>query len=467
MRKFALCAPIAVATMLVQAFGLNVAHANIGETYGFGSKAAALGGMGAATNFDSFASYSNPAGLSLVTGEAQKFSVSLGLLLMEHNFTPISNVVIENDYISDKTTPVYGNIDNNYRTTFGQLLGVTYRVTDWKRLTIGLTTFLPVNHVAYVDTGETFHPEYVLYRSRSQRPIVEVGAGMDLSDSLHVGLGVHVGFSLTGNATLFLNSDANKPSTFRFLASVQPKASPNLAVLWTPSSRFSVGSVLRFPLSSDNTLVLNTGARLVGQLVALDFIFNAISTMFYDPLTVELGTSWEHSPHWRLIAQLDYQAWSSFKMPALLIQDPNVTGCTGASCGVAISPGQIPSFPFRDLVIPRIGEELTVGSTVYRVSYGYRASFMSALPTGAGNYLDPPKHMIQAGVGFKTDKFLGAPIPASVDFHAALHLLETQHITKTVGDERGVGTGNAKIGAPGYDAGGKIWGGGVSLSLAI
>lgn len=450
-------------------FNSSVVLANLGDAFGFGSRTESLAGAGVAWGFGAYSAYSNPAGLALVIPENRKTLVTLGLTYMQPQFLPIDQVYVENNYVSDKAR--VGSVDTSYRSTFGESIGLSYRFLEKPQWAFGVVTFLPVNQVAFMDTGEAFYPEYILYRARTQRPQVEVGVGGDLTPEIHLGLGMHFAFSLTANATVFLNSDSTKPSTMRFSSSIQPKAAPYLGVLWTPMKHrehFLLGAVLRFPASSDTTMVLKSGARLFGTLAALDFNFTALSALFYDPLTVQLGSSWEHAPGWRLYSQIDYGVWSSFRPSPLQIQSPDVTSCTenGGKCGFSISPGKNPMPQFRNTLVPRVAEEITFSNAIFRIGYGYQSSILSGLPTEAGNALDPPKHLLTAGVGFHWSRFLGAELPAQLDFNAAYHQLVTQHIQKTPGNEAGA-LGDEKIGAPGYDAGGKIWGGGVSLSLSI
>jgi hypothetical protein len=118
-------------------------------------------------------------------------------------------------------------------------------------------------------------------------------------------------------------------------------------------------------------------------------------------------------------------------------------------------------------VIPRVGEEISLSEvSTIRVGYAYRPSFLAEVPNGAGNYLDPPKHMVNLGLGLNYKHFMGFETAARLDFNLSYHALVTQTITKTSGDEAGNPSGT-KIGSPGYDAGGKILGGGVTLSLAL
>jgi len=443
--------------------------ANVGEVFGFGSRTGALAGSAVASGFDSYAAYTNPAGLGFSVSRDRKASLGIGFIYMEPRFISIDNVYVENQYVSDKDR--IGSVDTIYQPTFGQSLGASFQISEQRHWALGVVTYLPANQAALIDTGEAYHPEYLLYRARTQRPQVEVGVGGELTPALYFGAGMHLAFSITANANVFLNSDPNKPSTMRFSSSIKPKASPYFGLLWKPlrpSQSFLLGTVIRLPATSDVSLALNSGARLFGTLAALDFNFTALSTLLYDPLTIQMGSSWEHAPGWRFHGQFDYLFWNKLRSPALQIQSPDITSCSenSGACGFAISPGKNPIASFQNVLIPRIAEEVNIGKTVVRFGYSYQPSLLAVLPTGAGNDLDPPQHILTAGVGIPVDHFLRTSLSAKVDINAAYHSLNTQHITKTSGNEGGI-SGDYKIGAPGYDAGGKIFGGGVSLSLSI
>ncbi len=87
-------------------------------------------------------------------------------------------------------------------------------------------------------------------------------------------------------------------------------------------------------------------------------------------------------------------------------------------------------------------------------------------PTEGGNYLDPAKHSLTLGWGLKYQHFLGFETGCQLDFNVLFQHLPVQHVVKSPGNEVG-NLSDLKIGAPGYDAGGNILGGGVSLSLAF
>jgi hypothetical protein len=456
------------------------ARANIGDTYGFGSRAAGLAGATAGWGFDGFAAYSNPAAIGLL-GEGRRFSVGLGTVMALPNFLSIGSVVTENSFVSDlaDNQTTVGSVDTNYRTTIGTVLGLAYRIApNYPGFTVGLTAYLPFEAVAYMDTGESFLPEYVLYRARTHRPQVDAGFSAEIIKGLRIGIGGRVGFSLSSNAQVFLKTTAGHPSTMRFTASLQPKIAPYGGLLYssdddprsTRPGSFSIGTVVRGPLTSTNQMVLRANAQLFSTFASLGFNFTAASALFYDPLTVELGGSVQYSSFGRIYAQIEYQGWGQFESPALTIGDQvTIDNCTpgNPSCGVILQPGRNPSAPTQDLVVPRIAHELTFGDWSIRTGYSYRASIFRNLPTGSGNFLDPPKHMLALGLGYEFKKAFLSEVPVRIDAHFHWHQLETQSIVKDPGNELGQGTENTKIGAPSYRAGGKILGGGISLSLAL
>jgi hypothetical protein len=448
------------------------AQANIGEAFGFGSRAASLAGASDAWQFDAFSIYTNPASASVE--REKRLTLSYGFIAMEPQFTPINNVVTGNQYTTGQSTDIVGNVDMSYRTTFGQEIGLTYRLfPDFMNLTFGIAVFLPLNQLAYIDTGEAFVPEYVLYRSRTQRPLLEPGFSADLGGGFHVGIGLHTAFGVTANANVLLQANPAQPSTFRFSASMIPKASPYFGFLYLSNaeeekkSQVSASLVIRLPSTSTTEMTLVSGARLFGGLSTLDFSLLANAALFYDPLTVELGASVQATSWARLFAQVDAEMWHNYQAPSLTIQQPAIDSCGGTTCGFVISPSDNPAYDYQNIVVPRVGGEfVTGGKLTYRVGYAYHASIFKNLPTGAGNYVDPPKHIFSAGIGILFNHFLNFDVPCIVDINGSYQALITQNIVKTSGNEAG-NPADEKIGSPGYSTGGKVYGGGMDLTLAF
>ncbi|MEK7690300.1 MAG: hypothetical protein AAB425_04695, partial [Bdellovibrionota bacterium] len=293
------------------------AEANIGETFGFGSQNSSMAGAGAAGGASGFEAYFNPASLALV--HDRRVSFSWGFVGMRPIFTPIDSVVTENAYTSDKVTT--GNVNLDYRSTYGQALGIGVRLLPeiWN-LSAGLVTYLPADSLAYMDTGSTFVPEYPLYRARTQRPQFNLGLAAEPVRGFAFGIGTYIGFALTAKAEVFLQTDPAKPSTMRFLSSLKPKAAPYLGLIVNPVQGPWTGAMVwRAPLNSANYMTLQSGARAFGNLAALDFHFDAMSSLYYDPMSFELGNSVNIVVRLRIYVQFDYQYWSRYKSPSLEI----------------------------------------------------------------------------------------------------------------------------------------------------
>lgn len=461
--------------------GITVS-ANVGDAYGFGSKSAALGGTGAGWVNDGYAAYSNPA--SLAQRQEQRLTLSYGLLYMSPNLSPINGVVVENSFNSDRApgNPRVDSVDtatSAYRNTFGQVIGLSYHLfPEVFNFSLGVVAFLPIEQLAYMDTGEAYLPEYVMYRARTQRPQVELGAGAALGRGLHLGVGLHVAYSLTSNAPVFINTGDGTTSSIRFSASMKPKVSPYFGAYFSTSPKFSAGLVFRLPATYDNSMTLSSGARVFGKSAAIDFSFLANSVLYYDPMTLEMGASLVETAFLKTFVQLDYQFWSNFQVPALQMTQPANPCTTGdSSCGPlpSVSIQSLPVYSFINTWVPRVGQEIAISSAMtLRLGYAYRHSILNGISNGIGNYIDPPKHVLNAGVGIHFLSLPGLKCPADLDFHMSYQKLVSQTVVKgsPVQNEGGVAN-DPKIGSTwpdpsvGYQAGGNILGGGVSLSLAI
>ena len=448
-------------------FGASVAHANVSEDFGMGARSAGLAGATGSWDFDGFATTINPALLPLGGHDASRpgarIILSYGLIYMYPSFKGIDNVVTDNNYTSGATTPTYGSVDTGYRHTLGQEIGITFKAfPDFFNLTFGVSTFFPLDQLAYVDTGFSIEPEYFMYRDRDQQPQLDFAAGAELLPGFRLGVGLHTAYTLSGDAQAFLSTSADTdatPSTARFSASLKPKLVPYFGLQYSKTDDFSLGAVVRLQASSDSTINITSGAK-ASFTGFIPFNFLSTSTLIYEPLSFDFSTSFKTSEDFRTYVEVDYELWGKFVAPGLSIQNATTTS------GVTVAPGPSYDYGFRNIVIPRIAEEWTVGTTKYRLGYGYHPSILQNPPNGAGNYLDPSKHLINAGASLEFQRFLGYDTPWRLDLNASWQYLVTQTIVKTPGDEAGDAS-DPKIGAPGYDAGGSVWGGGASLTFAF
>tara|TARA_Y100000590_G_scaffold469540_1_gene658168 strand:+ start:2972 stop:4360 length:1389 start_codon:yes stop_codon:yes gene_type:complete len=450
--------------------GIQSSLASIGNSVGFGSRMTALGGSHASGGADGFAAYANPALLS--QEKKNKWKLSYGWIYLYPLFKDISSVVTENGYASDKNTPVSSDVDTHYSPTFGQVIGlVGSPLPHLRNLSFGLTLYAPWTQILSIDSGETYLPEYVLDRASTQRPEVYFAVSLKILRGFHFGAGAYLGYGLTSKATVFLNDTTGEPSSMRFSSSAVPKLSPYAGILFESSQRkdqwgkWNLGAVFRAPLSSNSKIDLSSTAKVAGGPLGLDFQFQAQSALYYDPMKIEVGGNFYLSEVLQVFLQVEYQFWSQFESPTLNLTDTAISDCQAGGCPFEFSGSILPSLPVRNIWVPKVGWEWrTTDHWTLRAGYSYRPSIFKSLPLEAGNFLDPDRHNGLIGAGWKSKGFLGYALPWSLDFHLSAQALVTQTIVKTEGNESG-DLSDQKIGAPGFQAGGWILGGGVSLSL--
>lgn len=470
--------------LLVTLSMVTQAQANVAETLGFGARASGLGGASLADGSEAYTSYANPAGLA--TLDSKSMYVSYGVVFVQPAFTAIKGVQTQNYYVADQNT--VSDVDNTYEPTLGQLIGVKlhpFADHAFWNASGGIAAFVPIQHFAYMNTGEAFVPEYVLFRSRTQRPQIEAGFALSPFDGFSFGAGLHLGFSLNSKAVIFLQNNTQLPSSMRFESRITPLLSPYFGIQFNESGvsdvrerKWSAGAVVRLPQSSANNMELVSTAAALGSSTAITIRAQADSILFYDPLAVELGGSFKILPAVRLNGQIDYQNWEPAKFPAINISQ--VQGAHGedpaSRVTVPISPTANPVQRTHAIFVPRVGVEVDATSALQlRAGYFYRSSIFNTPSTGAGNLIDPSRHGITAGAGVKGEQLLGKDIPWHVDVALTFQPIVPQTVVKTAGDELGrevvsrggsdIATG--KIGSPGYGIGGCLWGGAVSVSIDL
>ena len=446
------------------------AEAAIGDRYGFTSEDGALAGArSGAAEISSASAFDNPAQMSFLpdsrTSSESSVRFHWSVLYSEPKFTDIHGVVVENPVNSDQTdgNARIANVDTNYPATFGQSFGFSVRSRKSDRhWGFGAVAYLPLDRFALLDSGESFVPEYTLHRGRTQKPEFQFALSGLLAKHLSFGAGVNLGARLTADTTVFMNQGTGTASTMRIAASLKTEATPYFGLGLVVSDALSLGFVVRLASSAPESLNVQASARAVGGVSAPDFSFPAIGTMYYDPFTVTGGTRWRYSSTNTLYLQLDYQAWSQFEPPTILIQnqacDPN--------CGVNFEAGRDLSGETRDTLVPRIGHTWIIGGDELRIGYLYRPGIYRDLPTEAGNTIDPDEHRVSMGYGWNFSSFPIFDAPGRFDLHGAYSLYPKREVVKTAGDENGKAI-NRKIGAPGYETGGYEWGGGVTIQLFL
>jgi len=431
--------------------GMLQAYASTGEMYGYGSRASALGNTILGGSTESFATFYNPAANSSRSG----LNISLGVSYAHPRFISINNVTIANSAVASDTGDRLGPVDTTaYLDHLGQALGISFNLGEkLKNLSLGVTGFLPVMRLAYLDTGEPFLPEYFNYRSRTQRPQIYTSLSATPVKDFHVASGIAFSTNIASTAALTPSAAARSVSHARFSTTIKPGAAPYFSAFFKKTT-FEAASTIRLPNRYRISIDTNANARVLGTAGDLPVVVNLSSALYYDPFEVDLGFGINLTGGARFIMEADWLNYKAYESPSLTVID------RGSVAKFQNSVNNLPQM--RNIIVPKVGYEQSIGMITSRLGYFFRQSPIKS-NSGPGNLVDPTKHVFTAGLGtdLKTLKLTDKSI--ALDLHFQYHWLVKQRVNKDPGNEAGTAE-QTKVGAPGYDIGGNIYGGGFSLS---
>ncbi|MBI3556230.1 MAG: hypothetical protein HY074_08200 [Deltaproteobacteria bacterium] len=448
MRVLTLLAP--VACLLFSAVG----HASTGELYGYGSRASAMGNTMLGGTSDGNATFYNPGANSLHPG----LNVSLAVSYEHPHFLDIKGITVANNSTTAQTGDVIGDVDNTtYLDHLGETAAISLNMGDvWKNLTAGLVAFLPLTRVAYIDTGDPFLPEYVSYRSRTQRPQIYGSLSATPLSFLHLGMGLAISTNLSATTSVFVTSSANSASHQQFASTIKPGVAPYFSFYADPKP-LELGGTVRLPNRSKVSIDTNAHARLLGNTNDLPLVVNSSSTIYYDPLEFDFAVGYHIGETWFVTAEADWFQYKAFETPTLVVTD--------LGSGPTLQNSVNTSPTFRNIIVLKTAFEKKFELITLRAGYWHRPSPITD-NSGPGNLVDPERHSFTAGIGVDLQKAKLTEKSIILDLHAQYHVLVTQHITKSANNEVGA-SGSTKVGSPGYDIGGGIAGGGFSLSMSF
>jgi hypothetical protein len=368
--------------------------------------------------------------------------VEFGFEYLHPTFGSIDNVVIRNPQTSSEAATVLGAVNQTYPDVFAQTLKAKILLDEEKNAELTVQSFLPLNALTQVDTGNTYLPEYVLYRTEKQRPRLSILGEMNISDRFKVGAGLDLGFGVTTEATVFLQSGDGKYSNQRISASVKPRIIPMVVLVYEQ---------YRFLIKGENkvafTLNASAGANVFPPLNAsFDITYAATSALFYDPWIFDLSRRYQLAAiglnTWSVGIGLSYQLWTGYEQRAAVIK--NISG--------TFSNGLSPAFKARNLLVPRVAIEKSFTRQRWELGYEFKDSIFINTPSSNGNYLDPPRHSFS----------LGAIFSFSSGWELGTSLLVSRLVPQSV-----VKLDSTEIGAPGYQASGWLYGGNINLTIPL
>ena len=449
--RHALAVVLAPAVWLAPA----AARANEADTYGLGSRSAALGGAVAADATDFSANYYNPAALVGARGP----SLSIGYVYAHNHLTTNGQ--------DNGAADVHGIVGG--LALPGTFFGVPFA--------FGVGLYMPDTGLSQVVALRQEVPRWALYGESSS--IVFIAANLAVRPVSWLELGGGVAFLAATKGSFQITGTLSNPNLYD--SQLQHEVDADLSAVRYPQvgARFKVPGFgyLAAVYRGETKLDLQLTAHLKGTFddttlglkVPLTYDLTTKTADAFLPQQFVLGASFQRVP--RLTVNLDFVFvnWAAYESPtAVTTANLNVTlppDLPPGTVALPPSPKPVTVIPpgFQNRLVPHLGVEY-----VFPVAGGYRhlegdpierraleipvrAGYVyerTPVPpqTGTTNYIDTDRHTVSLGTGL-TLNAPGSVLKGSLtlDVHGALSVLPERVTLKQspadfVGDYTASGT---------------------------
>lgn len=388
------------------------------EMFGTGPRAIGMGGAYAALGSDIAGLYYNIAGITQV----ERMHVEFGYVYAQPHLT---------------INGEFHDVDQNRGTTFGVVVSTTIM---GHRISTGVNTFIPDDHVLRFLVLPVHHPHFTLVANSNHTVVALVGMGIEIFDWMSIGIGSNVLGDNKGGVDFTLYE--SRPSRGSLASEIGSYFSPMAGLLFKPFDWWQIGLSYRekveMQLDLPNTIDIppimgfdNNGIPIIreSRLILLAYTWSHFS-----PRQFELGTAFK--PHQRVTVSADmtFMQWSEMQTDAPI----SIVYLSGGLADIfPAQNGPPPPAPnARDTWNPAVGAEYTAldhnnVQIDLRGGYRYRPTPIPE-QTGLANYLDSNCHYISGGLGSTFRNFSEIiPRPLSLDFFVQYQLHEERIFHKT------------------------------------
>lgn len=410
------------------------AAASVWDTYGFGARATAMGNAAVAAGQDFSAVYYNPAALTYPANP----EVATGLDLVLPRLTLDRRV-------TDPDAPRSELPGANIGVHLGLVIPLGGLIDD--RVALGVGAYVPTLEVTRVDGVDPQRPHFYRYEALTSKLVLAAGIGVELHETVSVGLGAQFLGSLDGEATVELDLLTKRFVRKSLQVAVRPTGALTAGLHYTPTEALRFGFSFRDALELDYALLIQAIISGVGTL-AVDIA----GTSLYTPQQFTWGVAYDPRPDLTVTLDVIWARWSAAPDPSASL----VVSLDGEPLGFgALDVETLPiDLGAVDTVSPRLGAEWRASPAwSLRAGYGFRPTPLPA-QTGPYNHVDSDAHQISAGVGWTVRNPIAMEqAPLSIELSGQLSVLEDRPMTKAdpadaVGD---------------YTAGGHLWHGALTL----
>jgi hypothetical protein len=436
------------------------AAAGVPDSYGFGSRAAAMAGAVTGDAQDFSATFYNPSGIA----EADGISVSIGYMM---NVQQLRVSGLDNGV--DEVRGLVGGL-----VAPGEVFGVPFAFS------VGV--HLPDDGLSYIKARRQGIPRWELYDTRSQLLYLSAGLAVRPWPWLEVGGGIGYLSATTGSFAIRGEADILSP----FESKLQHEVDADLTAvrfpqvgmrfLWEGWGAFGVTYRGQSSLDLQLDALLDGVVDFAGIDVPLQYAVEAKTIAAFTPQQIAMGVSFQRLEDFHFNLDVTWVNWSAYLSPTAQIDavlDAQPPPGTPIELPVQPDPPPLAAPNFQDRWVPRVGVEYLgaafgPGRQVHdderalvvvplRVGYAYERSPVPD-QTGPTNLVDANRHSLTMGLGVHIHR-PSEPLGASflLDGHALFSFFPERVTLKDnpadfVGD---------------YRANGNIFGGGATLSVVF
>ncbi len=325
---------------------VSSAWANFAEYYGPSAAHSGLSNQFTDNPDDPANNYYVPA----LAAFSKSISFSYTASYVASYFRSINNIVVENLAISDGTR--VGAINTDYDDTVMNSIHAVFPILEKRGSKLAFSLYLPTtgNHF---NTLSPLAPEYVMYRARHQRTIINANWAIPFNQNWAMSVGAMMGTSIESQTTATLRQNTQSGSSF---SQTEAEGRPVFAGLLSfvgrfPNMTFYLGfqQEMKSKYESINQGLATNGTNGLGR-----FNYTTSSITNFDPMMIRLGLARNINEKIKGYVSAEYQFWSRYESPTISLQSNPVSSFNSSNVNNSVSYQVLDP---RDIIIPKVGVE--------------------------------------------------------------------------------------------------------------
>lgn len=360
--------------------------------FGFGPRAAAMGGAMTAEASDFTAAFYNPALLT------RRPELNFGFSFQFHRLVP---EIVAKDLSKplDCSACIPGD---NVGTSLGLVFPLAGKVKN--RVAIGFALYIPTSALVRVNAPDASRPYWYRFNGNLERFTLNLGVGIKITEWLSIGPGLSLLANLQGRvgggggAIAGVDLFSRNVKVKELDATLTSRLAPTFGVAVTPLKNLRFGAMYRWEVFLPVTIPALVDLEGIGTLN-----LSVTAMTHYAPHQVSVGAAWDVVDHLTVSLDVDYQHWSAAPSPYVAL-NVDLSGPTLAALGIdkaldLVSPAASPGFV--NTLGVRLGGEYRVSERFSaRLGAYYRPTPVPLQNEAGTNLLDGNTIGGAAGIGF-------------------------------------------------------------------